>query len=598
MWLVSRVIFSASLAKATTMTRIVWAAATFVVLGASGFAWAQPSNLERSIADLRSSDAKQQIAAANALADLGPAADSAVTPLIEASGAENAEVRMHVARALAAIRSAPERTVPALVKLLDDRDAAVRARAAMGLAQFPAPNERVVAALAKKLTDESPDVRRAAMRALHRLQPDSKALLPVVVKVLEDSDPAVIVPALHTLAEAGDDVVPALIEAMESHKSRYWACVVLAEIGPDAKAAVPALTKAFKSDEHVECRMQAALALGEIGPEARPAVDELIRALGDKNMSIQYAATFALGRIGDAKSADALAKLNDSRDPLLSMLSTWAVAMVKPDDKQATEAAVKSLAAGLKNEQPHVRQAAARGLLELKAPPEVAAPHIASVLNDKDPKVAAEAIDALASLGEQVAPRAAKALEEPEFRVAAARVLGRLGPQAKEATPALVKSLDADDPEFRREVIFTLSRIGPAAAEAAPALTKLIESQEEPTALSAMYALGSIGPAAKDAVAALNKQTESDSFLRRVTAAWALASIQPDNKQAIDKATPLLSEALKNEQEFVRLNAAIALGRLGPAARAAAPALQTLDKDPSPAVRAAAEEALRRMARE
>ena len=66
---------------------------------------------------------------------------------------------------------------------------------------------------------------------------------------------------------------------------RCHAAIVLARIGPEAKAAVPALIQALKNADS-EVFGSVAMALGEIGPEARAAVPVLIQALREGNSQI------------------------------------------------------------------------------------------------------------------------------------------------------------------------------------------------------------------------------------------------------------------------------------------------------------------------
>jgi len=84
----------------------------------------------------------------------------------------------------------------------------------------------------------------------------------------------------------------------------------LSRLGPEAKAAVPALVRALKSSDTL-ARQQAALALGRIGPDAGSAVAELSEALNDPEWTVRRQAAQALGLIGTgARSAlPALEKL-------------------------------------------------------------------------------------------------------------------------------------------------------------------------------------------------------------------------------------------------------------------------------------------------
>ena len=99
----------------------------------------------------------------------------------------------------------------------------------------------------------------------------------------------------QTVAEAGPQAVPALIEALKNDKAAYWACVVLRDIGPEAKEAVPALTGKLQ-DPRPEIRREAVLALAAIGEVAAPAVPPIVALLDDPQC--RTAATFALGRLG------------------------------------------------------------------------------------------------------------------------------------------------------------------------------------------------------------------------------------------------------------------------------------------------------------
>jgi len=50
-----------------------------------------------------------------------------------------------------------------------------------------------------------------------------------------------------------------------------------------------------------------------------------------------------------------------------------------------------------------------------------------------------------------------------------------MGPAAKDAVPALVRSLGVREPEVRFSAVKALAQIGPAAKEALPALKRLAE---------------------------------------------------------------------------------------------------------------------------
>jgi HEAT repeat protein len=281
------------------------------------------------------------------------------------------------------------------------------------LGRLEAKDKDSVAAIVARLTDPDKDVRRASVRALHMIKADRAIVTPLVVKVLQDSDPSVVMPALHTIAEAGKDVVPALTAALENKEARYWACLVLAEIGPDAKDAVPALIKAV-SDERPEVRLQAVIALGEIGPAAKPATATVVKALQDKVQAIHFAAIFALGRIGDASATEAVAKMEKSDDKLLHTLSTWTLAKLNPSDKQRVTDAVEHLVGNLGGEDREVAHMSARAIVELDPDPAILRPAMEASMAKADAATAERIIAAYASLGSKVVPLAIKALNDED----------------------------------------------------------------------------------------------------------------------------------------------------------------------------------------
>jgi HEAT repeat protein len=92
-----------------------------------------------------------------------------------------------------------------------------------------------------------------------------------------------------------------LIAKLKSNDAevRRSAAKDLAEWGPQARAAVPALTKML-SDRDLFVRRFSAEALGAIGPDAKSAATALSMALSDNRKEVQLAAAEALGKIGPA----------------------------------------------------------------------------------------------------------------------------------------------------------------------------------------------------------------------------------------------------------------------------------------------------------
>ncbi|MCC7086125.1 MAG: HEAT repeat domain-containing protein [Pirellulales bacterium] len=581
-----------------------------IALAAIFFAWngpvlAQPAtappDASTLIEQLAGSDADVQKRAADALAEFPAQANVAVPALVEALTAKDPQLRWRAARTLAAIGNGSSAAVAALQKSLQDDDASVRGWSAYALGQFGEAGRAAAADVAALLVDKDRDVRRAAIGALIAMRLSQETMAKYMRQAIEDSDmdPSVTVPALNALANSGDRGIAILIEELNNEKACYWACLALGSAGPKAKAAVPELAKMTSSDEP-EIRMQAAIALGQIGPDAKLAVPQLIKELSDEQNSVRYAAAFALGQIAAKEAAPELGKQLDSKDSFLRMISAWALARVNPNDKPTVDRAVKMLVEALKDKNPRVRATAARGLHELKLPPETVVPVFTELLKDQDPVVRANVIDALSTLDGKIIPSLTRGLENNATQSIAVGVIHRLGPAAKTLVPALVEELNDPSADHRQEVEFALAAIGPDAKEAVPALVKALGDPDPKVRYTACYALGKIGPGANEAAAVLqnNAKNSDDKFLK-IASLWALLRIRPHDQPLKVLAVPLLIKALnESDRDLVRIEVASALGEIG--APVAIPALPALGKVATEAdsaeVRDAAAQAIKKIA--
>lgn len=558
-------------------------------LAAASIAWADVTD---SIKNL-SSEGPAAVAAADSLALHPDAADKAVPALITALGSKTAELRWHAARALAEYEAAAAPALTALTKGLDDPDAEVRAYSAYAIGEIGEKALPAVPALIKKITDKEAIVRRAAIGAVRKLPTDPNETLPLIANILDDADPSVVVPALHTLAEAGKSSLPVLKKALLTERGSYWACLIVGEMGPDAESATPNLAAVLKSHKDAETRMQAAVALGEIGPGAKAAVGQLAASLeGDDSMAVRYASAYALGVIKDVAAEPALKSAAKSDDQFMHMLGEWAIARLHPEDAEAVKNAVEDLVAGMKSKNANIRAAAARCLSEMEAPRELLAPVLLNALSDADPTVVVNIRELIVTLGPEATPRLIKALEIEGLRMHALAILRQLGPDAKAAIPALIETLQVPNGEVQGETMMVLGGLGAAAAPATTAISKFLTNPSPGLQQSALYALGSIGQAAKPAIAQIAPLLESDVEFTKVAAGWAIAHIDPTSAAA-SKAIPVLAAALTTGSDLVRLEAAKSLGMLG---KQAAPAKEALSKaandDKSDAVRATAADAL------
>jgi HEAT repeat protein len=530
---------------------------------------------------------------------LDPAASQAATAALKAAlGSDDVELQWRAARALGVAGSSAAGAIAELTKALSAENPKVRGYAAHALGEIGTAAKPASAALAAMLSDKNALVRRAAAHALVDIGPDAEVVLPQVIKILEGSDHALVVQVMATLKEVAQPGVPMLIEALKNEKAQYWGCVLAAELGPKAKAAVGELTKLVVHSEP-EVRLQACMALAEIGPDAAAATDALMAALnGDKQTGVRYAAAFALGKMGAKSAISNLQKELHSKDEFLRLVCAFSLAKLQPENAAVVRQAAIFIAKGLTSERKEVRHVASRGLAELDAPAEVTGAALVDALKSADDAVIRNVVAELAQHGAKAVPRLSKALENKELRVMAAMVLARIGADAKGATAALAAAVASsrDDPQFCGEAQFALAAIGPDAAAAIPALIASLSSDHEHIQTTACFALGKMGPAAKDAsqeaLVALFK--DNDGFVR-LASAWALMKIFPGNSNVSTRVVPVLVEGLAQHEGKVQLEIISSLGVIGPLAKEALPALQKAAESFDPAVQAAAADAIKKI---
>ena len=83
--------------------------------------------------------------------------------------------------------------------------------------------------------------------------------------------------------------------------------------------------------------------------------------------------------------------------------------------------------------------------------------------------------------------------DQAAIRAGAARTLGEIGPEAKDAVPDLTAALRDSDLEVRQNAAQALGHIGPAAQPAAPELSAALQDGQWQVRRAAAYALGRLG---------------------------------------------------------------------------------------------------------
>jgi HEAT repeat protein len=222
-----------------------------------------PALIER----LEHPKADVRLYAAWALKAVGPAAAPAVPHLIECMKDTAFLISRWAIWALQAI--GPEASpliVPALQEALTDRRLEVRVLAAAALANFGRVNADILATLTAALKAYDWDIMRFATEALSELGQKAVPAVPFLIKALASNSFPVRRCAAQALGGIGAaDAVKPLIRALED---KHWlirneAINALAQIGPRAKAAVPALT-ALSNHEDSQVHEQVRTALDSI----------------------------------------------------------------------------------------------------------------------------------------------------------------------------------------------------------------------------------------------------------------------------------------------------------------------------------------------
>ncbi len=309
----------------------------------------------------------------------------------------------------------------------------------MVLAKDANPRKREAAVVALGILGGKDRNVQETLRELLLNDPAERVRLKAVL-IVQDLDKETVLRAL----------LPTLADLLKGDKSpavRAAAAGALGKAGENAKTVINVIIGAYK-DADVSVRTAAADATGRIGFEVKAAVPDLTELLKDADTGVRLAAIFALGRIGPdgAAATTRLAELlATDKDANVRKEVARSLGLLGLDAKAAVPALAKALRSDAATE---VRQQAALALgkmgMELKA---VASILVDVLKTDADKSVRLLTVQALASgmgsglkdylkeLSEQMAKD-----PEGEVRLAIVQEVGNLGPDAKEALPALVKA--------------------------------------------------------------------------------------------------------------------------------------------------------------
>ena len=477
--------------------------------------------------------------------------------------------------------------------------------------------QATIQGLASRISDKAWQVHEGAIRetaALVTSQPedtDMAVFQPLVVSLFAHANWGGIGEkesrlATDALVCIGQPAVPTLVAKLKSADShdRWSAMAILERIG-EPKALVLASARSLLKDADYYVRRVAIDALGKLGKAALPAVhdlesqDAVERELTNRqNMRDEYEPAqvrigLALIRIQGAspERIAGLARHLSSEDK--SAVASYA-ASVLGELGAAARAASPQLRAALRHESAQVRINAAAALGKVGADDEATIDALIDrVKNDPEVYVRGAASGSL----RQIAPNDKAALRA----VAEHALLDSAGPRipttrptapAAPASPAtqaegagrmerietILQKMTSKDDRVRNQASMALVELGgrdlkgSLPAEIAPRLIEQLRAEKElGNRGNIAWALGQVGstasPAIPDLIACFKETDRWSSGQLAMNVAYALKGIGAASVQ------PLI-EALKDRNDRVRERAAMALGVVGPVAKAAVPALK------------------------
>lgn len=185
----------------------------------------------------------------------------------------NSRFRAEAVKVLGNIGSRSNAIVPELLRLFqEDGDDGVRAEAAMALGKIGedagAASHALTAALANSEGGER--TRGEAARALARVAPQAPGTVAALHAALGDRNGHVVICAAEALWNTCRDTVrtvPALAALLGDRRTRDSSVQALYRIGPEAKAAVPALVAASKTSDRLFQEL-VVMALQKLDPAA------------------------------------------------------------------------------------------------------------------------------------------------------------------------------------------------------------------------------------------------------------------------------------------------------------------------------------------
>lgn len=455
--------------------------------------------------------------------------------------------------------------------------------------------------------------------------------------------------AIVGIVEFKDEAIPYLIGALSDKgvsetpaqpgqpgSTREAAVIALQRIGPAGEKALindglPVLLGGLLESNAAVLEHTIA-AIGQIGPKAKNAGVDIAKHISSTNDNVRRAAYDALTRIQNTPLEPVLALLTNP-EPKVAADAARALSSIRPLPKDAIGTLIYHLKVDPSklpdaDEYKFVRDEIADALASFGEQAKEAVPALVELLRstkEEDfnkhfrPRSGSDespAMIALRRIGKPAVAEVSALLDSPQgfVRWQAARVLGGIGPDARDALPALKASFDKEltrgemahlgayitlalaqahlgadagpivaklaellshkEEPVRLETLRALARFGRKAESAVMAIIPLLDDKQEMISAQAADTLRVIGPAAKVAVPALAKKlADPDLNVRRN----ALKTIRSFGAVVVE-VVPELIKLLSDMDEAFRREAVEVIASIGPPAKAAVSDLTKLLK--------------------
>jgi HEAT repeat protein len=329
--------------------------------------------------------------------------------------------------------------------------------------------------------------------------------------------------------------------------------------GQPTETALPRLTAAL-ADPAEALRTQALTALVKLGARAVPA---LLPALASPQPSVRFCAARFFAEVPTRESIEPLIRLLGDPYRDVRSAATEALAKAGPEVAKVALAALRSKEAAVRS-----------GAVNLVGPgDDTVVTALLELLDDPEEAVRANVKKALSRTGTAAIPSLQKILQGATGlrQREAIELAGLLGDQAQSLVPVLVPLLQSSDSATRLRVTWALGEIGPAAGVALPRLLELArEADPNDTQVPIVEAMKKIQPQ--------SPQLELFAIIQNLRTCPGPQILKYADQAAAkgEPIVPLLIRMLDVARPRPAGRAAVALGKLGPPAKAALPALKGL----------------------